>query len=85
MLASLIESLIKTMHDLITHASVGNDISDAATTAEDVVGLIPAIAGPDAALISLAVNSAVAIAQAAIAAKAPSQAATPVVAPVVAS
>ena len=63
MLSDLINQLIKTIHDLITHQGAATAISDVATTAADVAGVIPEVLAPNAALVADAVNAVVSVAQ----------------------
>jgi len=66
MLSDLVNQLIKTIHDLINHPDATTAITDIATTAEDVVGVIPEVMAPNAALVADAVNAALNVAKAAM-------------------
>ncbi len=70
MLTDLINQLITTIHDFITHQSASTDVQNIVTTAEDVVGIIPEVTTPNAALVADAVNAALAVAKAAVPANA---------------
>lgn len=63
MLSDLINQLIKTIHDLVNHPSASTAIADIATTAEDVVAVIPEVMAPNAALVADAVNAVVSVAK----------------------
>lgn len=61
MLTDLIAQLMKTIHDFVSKQPASTDLSDVATTAADVVGVIPEAMFPQAALVADAVNAVVGI------------------------